>query len=286
MKRVRLRASALRSAQALIGADASKDAAANNPDTPIETEPKASKSETLSDLPAVTASDEFDYGVLPREVATRARNAARRIKAQLQGTIIDTDNALLDINSALPHGTWLAWLRLEVDFDERTARNYMNAAHLAHEYCIDPSLPASVLYKLAEGRTPKAVIEEIVARAEAGERVRLSTVEVAIKRHYRSKLIDNPLPDDDNSSEPAEYQHDAADGGDDDDDDDDEQQEETPDDDEPEPDDALLSILIDLLADDPRRQTVIALAARLARRPNTAAAFLRRLSAHLAMIGP
>lgn len=52
-------------------------------------------------------------------------------KQQAATSLIEIGKRLLEAKQCLPHGAWIAWLKNEVDFAERTAQNFMR---IAREY--------------------------------------------------------------------------------------------------------------------------------------------------------
>jgi hypothetical protein len=88
-------------------------------------------------------------------------------------------------------GRWLAWLKNEFDWSRRTAENYINVyvafglkdaitGEVANFATFD--VPISALYLISAPSTPKEVRTEVIARAEAGEKVLVEEVKRVVAR--------------------------------------------------------------------------------------------------------
>jgi hypothetical protein len=80
----------------------------------------------------------------------------------------------------IPHGKWLSWLQKNFAMSEATAQRYMRLhgflAASKTRTLRDFDLSLSVLHLLAGKNTPSAVIDEVIARAQAGETITLDAV--------------------------------------------------------------------------------------------------------------
>jgi hypothetical protein len=89
------------------------------------------------------------------------------------------------LRQILGHGNWLPWLDQEFGWSEATARNFMRVYQLTQSKFAnfaDLNLPVSALYLLAAPNTPEQARQEIVERAEAGEKLTLAEVTNAVQR--------------------------------------------------------------------------------------------------------
>ena len=80
------------------------------------------------------------------------------------------------------HGGWLPWLDREFGWKEQTARNFMQVYELSLKSPNfgDLNIPVSGLYLLAAPNTPDEVIDQVVERAEQGEKLSLAKVKEMI----------------------------------------------------------------------------------------------------------
>ena len=140
----------------------------------------------------------FDYSQLPPDAADKARQAAATINRSAATYVRVIGLQLAEAKSILPHGTFTSWAEAELGMSARTAQNYMAAARfLADKPEPVSHLPAKVIYALAAPATPAAVVEQIVAEAQAGtlpegeviaHRIALARAEEqAVKRLVASK---------------------------------------------------------------------------------------------------
>ena len=123
---------------------------------------------------SIVAVVRFDYGDLAPEVASMARQTAAAIREAHQrqvAEVIATGEALIKVKVLLPHGEFGRWLESEFGWSVRSAENYMrvaetygpNAQRVAHS-------PLSVVYRLAAPTIPTEVREDVLLRADRGER--------------------------------------------------------------------------------------------------------------------
>jgi hypothetical protein len=111
----------------------------------------------------------FDYATLIPDLANIARDAANRIKGRVRASILDTGRDLIAVKAGMKHGQFGVWLRAEFAMTERTAENYMNGARwLDGKSEMLSLLPPAAVYVLAAPSAPAAVVNEVVASAEAG----------------------------------------------------------------------------------------------------------------------
>jgi hypothetical protein len=132
-------------------------------------------------IPIGNVSD-FDYAAVPVSVARFLKGQATRIRQYTGKAIIQIGKDLAAAKRYLSHGQFVRWVETEVGIPARTAQGYMRAAQWASgKGPAVAALPASLLYVLSAPNTPKEFVEDIVNRAEAGERVVLSTVRSSLK---------------------------------------------------------------------------------------------------------
>jgi predicted transcriptional regulator len=138
----------------------------------------------------------FDYEAIPPEHRETLREDACRIRKRLVETavgVMEIGERLHRSHELLPHGAWLPWLVAETGMSEQWSRNcidvflrFRNDAAIFAE--LDVALAPTAIVRLAGA--PEAAYQEIVDRVRAGERIRVSDVEDAIRHHKGSDKPD------------------------------------------------------------------------------------------------
>jgi hypothetical protein len=117
----------------------------------------------------------FYYQSLPAESRKEIESLVRNIRDnghQKLGAVIDIGNDLTRIKTLLGHRNFLPWLRTEFQWSERTARNYMDAARFFDGKTAKfADLDLSTAYALAAKSTLEDVKNDLLDRAERGERI-------------------------------------------------------------------------------------------------------------------
>lgn len=85
------------------------------------------------------------------------------LKRQTAANIIEIGKRLIEAKKLVGHGNWLAYLREQVQFSERTARNFMRAAEEFSNRQPVADLEPSKVYLLLEA--PEEVRDELAAKA-------------------------------------------------------------------------------------------------------------------------
>src|SRR3954453_22927623 len=85
----------------------------------------------------------FNYSDLDADVATLARETAKRIGDRTRSSFIENGRDLIAVKAKLGHGMFSKWLKAEFPWSERTAQNMMNAAGLADKSAIVADLPVT-----------------------------------------------------------------------------------------------------------------------------------------------
>lgn len=148
-------------------------------------------------MPDTPAQLSFDYGTLDTETAQFVLQQTSEIKGLFKQTvenILAIGQRLNEVKERLPHGQWLDWLKGEFDWTERTARNYRQVAQqFKSANFSELDIAASALYVLAAPSTSEEAREEALARAQAGERITVSSATDLRAKYTPSKLA--PTPD-------------------------------------------------------------------------------------------
>ncbi len=97
------------------------------------------------------------------------------------------------VKAQLPHGEWLAWLKREFAWGERTARNMMQVAErFKSAQFADLPIETSALYLLAAPHTPEPVVAEALRLAEQGETISHMRVKALLTRYHPPRTGASP----------------------------------------------------------------------------------------------
>jgi Protein of unknown function (DUF3102) len=107
----------------------------------------------------------------------------RRLGKRVVADIIEIGRRLADCrDNHLAHKQWLPWIEKEFGWSDQTARNFINVYEQSKsKNFLNLDLPISSLYLLAAPSTPEAARTEIIARAEAGEAIKIADVKQTIE---------------------------------------------------------------------------------------------------------
>jgi hypothetical protein len=133
----------------------------------------------------------FDYDALDTETRRFVMERAERIHNLARMTaagIVQIGQYLTEVKDRLKHGQFLDWIEREFEWKERSAQNFMNVyrhvtPHLKNATVADLQVEFRALYLIAAPKTPEPVREQIIARAENGERVTFSGAR-AVVEHF------------------------------------------------------------------------------------------------------
>jgi hypothetical protein len=122
------------------------------------------------------------------QVVQDARDRIRLLGKQTVENIIEIGRLLTEVKQHLAHGQWLPWLHAEFSWSETTARRFMDSHALFKSAQLEDlprllELPPSVVAEIAPRSTPEAARAEVLAKAEAGERVTHKDAKEIIERH-------------------------------------------------------------------------------------------------------
>ena len=137
----------------------------------------------------------FDYGCVPQESRAEVYELTKSVKdarGRHLAVIVEIGGALRRAKELLGHGNFLPWLKAEVRWSERTARNYMSlAAHFQGKTANFADLDLGTARELID--SPAEVSEPIMRRAEAGETISQEEVKAAV-RISRADCVPVTLP--------------------------------------------------------------------------------------------
>lgn len=151
----------------------------------------------------------FDYNLLNAEDASVIIFHTNVIKERIRRTtqdIIEIGERLIDVKERLDYGHFGIWLRVEFDWDRRTAQRFMsvtamlstcdNLSQVPKASLDNVSIAPSALYLLAAPSTPEEIRREVLERAYQGEAVTFSEVKRIIasqkKRKKRATTLSEP----------------------------------------------------------------------------------------------
>ncbi len=143
----------------------------------------------------------FDYASLDAETTQFIQQQTGEIRMLMKRTaqgIVEIGQRLIEVKEKLGHGKFEDWLEAEFDWTQMTATRFMNVAKQFKSHnLLDWSVAPSALYILAAPSTSKAVREEAIARAQAGEPITYTTAK-ALKQKYAkpsNKVKPEPEPE-------------------------------------------------------------------------------------------
>lgn len=160
----------------------------------------------------------FDYAALDSETRIVVQQRTSEIKALMKraaSDIIEIGQKLIEVKARLGHGNFRPWLKIEFDWSQDTAHNFMNVASKFGNFPNLDGMAPSALYLLAAPSTPEEARAEAVALAEQGEPITYSRARELIEDAQEARRYDGftaiPAPADDNDDEPlSEYEQSIA----------------------------------------------------------------------------
>jgi DUF3102 family protein len=123
-------------------------------------------------------------------------DSIRALRKRAADDIIDIGRHLTEAKKIAGHGNWLPWLDREFGWTDDTARNFMRVYDLSKtERVRDLNLPLRALYLIAAPSTPEAAREEVIDRAQTGEKVSVGETKHIIEQHKASPEPSAPASD-------------------------------------------------------------------------------------------
>jgi Protein of unknown function (DUF3102) len=168
-----------------------------------------------SELAKLVAELEPEAAAIKAALATEEQGLTTALTAALE-----VGERLSRARARAPHGLWLPYLKVTFQWTDATARRYMKLYELSKSYNLSNlKIPRSALYLLAAASTPEKTRDDILKRAEAGERFLFDDIEAtiakgriaALGRYENAGPLFPATPDtsvggDDDSSNPPEPQ--------------------------------------------------------------------------------
>src|SRR5262249_25434291 len=111
-------------------------------------------------------------------------NAIRQLGKRVVEDVVEIGRRLIEAKEIAGHGNWLPWLDREFGWSPSTAENYINLFKLSAKFPTVGNLDFDLraLYMLAAPSTPTEAQDEIIKRAEVGEKVTVADVKTAIAK--------------------------------------------------------------------------------------------------------
>lgn len=127
----------------------------------------------------------FDYqNIAPRDAA-KCEQAVEKIagyQRRMAGDIVAIGKELLSVKERLEHGQFGDWLEHYFKWSPATAKRMMQAAETFKTLNLsDLTIDQSALYLLASDKCPDEIREEVIERAENGERITHASVKQALQ---------------------------------------------------------------------------------------------------------
>jgi hypothetical protein len=122
-------------------------------------------------------------------VLSENADAIRKLRKRAIGDVIEIGRRLTEMKEICGHGNWLPWLQREFGWTTGDALNCMRVYELSvkFENFADLKIPVSGLYLLAAPSTPPQVVDEMIARANTGERLAHAEIKGKIHKIKREK---------------------------------------------------------------------------------------------------
>lgn len=159
----------------------------------------------------------FDYAVIDADGRDDVKEAAVRIRLRMSRTvedIIEIGRDLTNVKKAIGHGHFLRWIEAEFGMSDSTAQNFINVAkRFGDKFPTVGNIAPAVLYALAAPSTDDAVVDEVVERVEAGEKVTTDDVKslkaewASERKDLKKQLDEQKLKARDEASSKADFAH-------------------------------------------------------------------------------
>ncbi len=139
----------------------------------------------------------FDYTQLDSETRIVAQQRAGEIKTLMRATaenVMQVGEKLLEVQAKLGNGQFDAWLQAEFDWSRRTAYNFIGVykQFRGRANFAQMDVATSALYLLAAPSTPASAVDEVLDRAEAGERISHTTAKAIVADHKAAAQAAQP----------------------------------------------------------------------------------------------
>lgn len=128
------------------------------------------------------------YDSLDVETRIVVQQRTSEIKTLMRRTaqdIIDIGQKLIEVKAKLGHGLFGAWLQVEFEWTDRTARRFMAVAETFKSDTVSvlANVDAKALYLLATPSAPESAREEVLQKAGSGEHITYDRAREIIQGH-------------------------------------------------------------------------------------------------------
>lgn len=140
----------------------------------------------------------FDYESLDQAQRLVIQEHTGEIRKRLRRSAQDVweiGQRLADVRSRLKYGQFLAWLKAEFGWSQRTAYNFINVYETFGDRfakLAKVDIATSVLYQLAAPSVPEALRTQVLEAAESGEKITHKSIKSAIKQSKKSEAPPAP----------------------------------------------------------------------------------------------
>lgn len=139
----------------------------------------------------------FNYDQLDAETRIITQQRAGEIKTLMRATaenIMQVGEKLLEVQVKLGNGQFDAWLQAEFDWSRRTAYNFIGVhkQFRGRANFAQMDVATSALYLLAAPSTPESAVDEVLSRAEAGERISHTEAKAIVTEHKAAVAARTP----------------------------------------------------------------------------------------------
>ena len=154
----------------------------------------------------VQLSTFFDYESLDlaqRQVIQEHTGEIRKRLRRSAQDVWEIGQRLADVRSRLKYGQFLAWLKAEFGWSQRTAYNFINVYETFGDRfakLAKVDIATSVLYQLAAPSVPEALRTEVLKAAASGQKITHKSIKSAIKQSKQAANTASVAPE---TEEPA-----------------------------------------------------------------------------------
>ena len=152
---------------------------------------------------SIQVSTFFDYDSLDQAHRLIVQEHTGEIRKRLRRSAQDVweiGQRLADVRSRLKRGQFLAWLKVEFGWSQRTAYNFINVYETFGDRfakLANLDIATSVLYQIASPSVPEELRTQVLRSAAAGEKVTNKAIKSAIKQSKQPEAAEKQLPSQD-----------------------------------------------------------------------------------------
>jgi hypothetical protein len=140
-------------------------------------------------------------GATKDERQAQRAQAIRTLGKRTIANVIEIGYHLTEAKTDCGHGVFLSWLNREFGWSYKQAERFMQVYSVMGKFdnLSNLDVPISALYLLASPSTPEAIRQEVIERAERGEKFSVAEIKAAVeveklKKQWLSPLAPDPPP--------------------------------------------------------------------------------------------